>query len=135
MLNSFGHRRVQHGALGADSRYIYSMRRLLAVALLTLAGTAAADESIPPKEVLAVMTRRRIEIRKVCWEQSPEKADASVKIDFVIAKTGVVTDATARDPVGPASIIKCVAAEVKKTTFPASEKGGWFRWPFVFKGP
>ena len=100
-----------------------------------LASTALAEETIPPKEVLAVMVRRRIEIRKVCWEQSPEKADTSVKIDFTISQTGVVTDATARDASGPASIITCVTAEVKKTTFPMSEKGGRFRWPFIFKGP
>lgn len=112
------------------------MRRLVvALVFFTLAATAAAEETIAPKEVLAVMTRRRLEIRKKCWEQSPERADVSVKIDFTIAQTGVVTDAVARDAVGPASIITCVTAEVKKTTFPMSEKGGRFRWPFIFKGP
>lgn len=114
---------------------MYPMHRLLAVALVVFAGVAAAEDTIAPKEVLAVMVRRRIEIRKICWDQSPEKADASVKIDFTISQNGIVTDATARDATGPASIATCVTAEVKKTVFPSSVKGGWFRWPFIFKGP
>lgn len=111
------------------------MRRLLAVALVISAGSAAAEDSIAPKEVLAVMSRRRAEIRKLCWEQSSEKADTSVKIDFTISQNGIVTDATARDAIGPASVVTCITAEVKKTVFPSSVKGGWFRWPFIFKGP
>ena len=53
------------------------MRRILAVALALLAwpAQATADENLTPKDVLTVMVRRRGEIRKVCWEQSPEKAD------------------------------------------------------------
>ncbi len=109
--------------------------RLLTVALVLSAGTAAADENLAPKDVLTVMSRRRIEIRKACWEDSKEKADVSVKVDFVVAQTGVVTDAKASDASGPASIVACIVAEVKKTTFLSSEKGGKFRWPFIFKGP
>lgn len=110
----------------------------LAAALLVLVATgtaAVADENLAPKEVLAVMAKRRLEIRKLCWEDSKERADASMKVDFAIAQNGVVTDAIARDVSGPASIAACVVAEVKKTTFVASEKGGRFRWPFIFKGP
>lgn len=111
-------------------------RRWLAVALvLTAAAPAGADENLTPKDVLTVMVRRRAEIRKVCWEQSPAKADTAVKVDFHVAATGVVTDAKAADASGPASIVTCVVAEVKKTTFLSSEKGGQFRWPFIFKGP
>jgi hypothetical protein len=111
----------------------------LAIPTLTLALSvsvvASGDESLTPKEVLAMMVKRRADIRKICWEQSPEKADTSVKVDFAVAPTGVVTEATPRDAVGPPSIVACIAAEVKKTTFVASEKGGRFRWPFIFKGP
>lgn len=110
----------------------------LATALLVLVATstaALADENLAPKEVLAVMVKRRIEIRKLCWEDSKERADASMKVDFGVAQNGVVTDAIARDVTGPASISACVVAEVKKTTFVASAKGGRFRWPFIFKGP
>jgi hypothetical protein len=104
------------------------------IALAATAG-ASADESLTPKEVLSVMVKRRADIRKVCWEQSPEKADTAVKVDFAVSKTGVVTEVTPRDISGPPSIVSCIAAEVKKSTFPASEKGGRFRWPFIFKGP
>ena len=104
-------------------------------AFLFLGAVCAADEGLTPKEVLAVMVKRRIEIRKVCWEQSPDKADTSVKVDFAVGPTGVVTEVTPRDIVGPPSIVSCIAAEVKRSTFPASEKGGRFRWPFIFKGP
>lgn len=114
-------------------------RRLAAtvtVAFALLSGAlAVADESLTPKEVLAVMVRRRLEIRKLCWEESKDRADTSVRIDFTVAQNGVVTDVAARDVVGPPTIVACVVAEVKKTTFPASEKGGRFRWPFIFKGP
>jgi hypothetical protein len=103
--------------------------------VLATAAAATADESLTPKEVLAVMVKRRAEIRKVCWEQSPDKADTSVKIDFNVGPTGVVTDVSAKDATGPSSIVSCISAEVKKSTFPASEKGGRFRWPFIFKGP
>ncbi|MBI2392122.1 MAG: hypothetical protein HYV09_21200 [Deltaproteobacteria bacterium] len=100
-----------------------------------VAPPATADESLTPKEVLAVMVKRRVEIRKLCWEDSKQKADASVRVDFVVAQTGVVTEATPREVSGPPSISECVVAEVKRTTFPTSEKGGRFRWPFIFKGP
>lgn len=103
--------------------------------LLGVGGVASGDENLTPKEVLAVMVKRRAEIRKLCWEQSPEKADTSVKIDFAVGPTGVVTEVSPRDVSGPPSIVSCIAAEVKKSTFPASEKGGRFRWPFIFKGP
>lgn len=113
------------------------MRLVSALLLLAVLGTglASADESLTPKEVLSVMVKRRADIRKVCWEQSPNKADTSVKIDFAVGPTGVVTEVTPRDVSGPTSIVSCIAAEVKKSTFPASEKGGRFRWPFIFKGP
>jgi hypothetical protein len=111
-------------------------RRWLAVVLVvTASAQASADESLTPKDVLTVMVRRRAEIRKVCWEQSAAKADTAVKVDFQVAPTGVVTDVKPADASGPASIITCILAEVKKTTFIASEKGGHFRWPFIFKGP
>lgn len=111
------------------------MRRIFAALLVLLPISAAADENLAPKDVLTVMSRRRGEIRKTCWEQSPEKADTAVKVDFTVAQTGVVTDAKAADASGPASIVACIVAEVKKTTFLASEKGGRFRWPFIYKGP
>ena len=111
------------------------MRKLFAAVVLLLPAVSAADEGLAPKDVLTVMSRRRVEIRKTCWESSPERADTSLKVDFAVAQTGVVTDAKAADAVGPASIVACVVAEVKKTTFLASEKGGKFRWPFIFKGP
>lgn len=96
---------------------------------------AFADESLTPKEILSVMSTRRLQIRKLCYEDVKDKADTSVRVDVSVAPAGVVTDAVPRDPSGPPSIVACVVAEVKKTTFPASENGGWFRWPFVFKGP
>jgi len=85
--------------------------------------------------VLSVMAHRRTAIRKLCYEDRADKADTSMKVDFMVASNGVVTDVSAKDAVGPASIVACVTAEVKKTVFPASEKGGRFRWPFIFKGP
>ncbi len=101
-----------------------------------LAGTSAlADENLTPKEVLAVMVKRRLEIRKRCWEDTKERADTSLRVDFTVAQAGVVTDVTPREVSGPSGVVACVTAEVKKTTFPASDKGGRFRWPFIFKGP
>ena len=116
-------------------RFAAALAGTILGAILLAPPGAVADENLTSKEVLAVMVKRRIEIRKICWEQSPEKADVSVKIDFGVGQTGTVTDVTPRDAVGPASIVSCIAAEVKKTTFPVSEKGGRFRWPFIFKGP
>ncbi len=123
-------------------------RAILTISLSILASIAASgasvrasgqaarlDESLMPKDVISVMVNKRLVIRKICYEERADKADTSVKVDFTVAATGVVTNVTPRDPSGPQPIIDCVLAEVKKTTFIASEKGGTFRWPFVFKGP
>jgi hypothetical protein len=119
------------------------MRRILVAAQfasLFVAGAASADvaegvKGLTPAEVVSVMASRRIPIRKKCYEESPEKAPTSVMIDFTIAPTGVVTDVATHEVKGVDSIVQCVAAEVRRTVFPASEGGGRFRWPFIFKGP
>ncbi|MGZ3424829.1 MAG: hypothetical protein ACXVEF_08145 [Polyangiales bacterium] len=114
------------------------VRSLTAVLLLaaTSVGPALADDgNISPKEIVAAMNVRRIQIRKTCYESAPAKADTSVKLDVTIGGTGIVTDVQQRDPSGPEEIRNCVVAEMRKTTFVASPKGGWFRWPFIFKGP
>lgn len=110
---------------------------LLGALIVACAATAMADDSqsLSPNDVVSVMATRRVAIRKKCYEDSPEKADASMKIDFSIAPAGVVTDAIAREVTGPQSIADCVLAEVHRTTFPSSNNGGRFRWPFIFKGP
>lgn len=113
-----------------------SVPALLAGLTVVLAVSAApADENLAPKDVLAVMVKRRLEIRKLCWEDTKDRPETSLRVDFTVAQNGVVTDAVAREVSGPPSIVACVVAEVKKTTFLASEKGGRFRWPFIFKGP
>lgn len=116
------------------------MRRSVLAAcslFLAIASTAVADEkkSLAPADVVSVMASRRGPIRKKCYEESSEKAETSVRIDFTVAPTGVVTDVAAHEASGPQSIVDCVGAEVKRTIFPASGTGGRFRWPFIFKGP
>ncbi len=114
---------------------------VLAVAAALLASTVVSSVAAPAlaelaaKDVVSVMAQKRLHIRKVCYADRADKADTSVKVDFGVAPNGVVTDATARDATGPQAIVDCIVAEVKKTTFPASETGGRFRWPFIFKGP
>jgi hypothetical protein len=97
--------------------------------------TADGDKPLTHLEVVSVMSQRRGPIRKKCYEESPVKADASMRIDFVVAPTGIVTDVVARDVAGPEPIVSCVTAEMKKIIFPSSGSGGRFRWPFIFKGP
>ena len=121
------------------------MRRILAAAhasvllISSSPGIALAGvgdgKAITPAEVVSVMASRRVPIRKKCYEESTEKAPTSVMIDFTIAPTGVVTDVAAHEVKGVDSIVQCVVAEVKRTVFPASDGGGRFRWPFIFKGP
>lgn len=108
---------------------------VLTAAIVLAAGVVSADENLAPKEVLSVMVKRRLEIRKLCWEDSKERADTSLRVDFTVAQNGIVTDVVGREVSGPPAITGCVLAEVKKTTFVSSEKGGRFRWPFIFKGP
>jgi hypothetical protein len=108
---------------------------LLGAALGAMSAGAASADELGPKDVVSVMASRRAAIRQLCYENHAKKADTSLKVDFDIAPSGVVTDAVAREPSGPAEIVACVVAEVKKTTFPASAKGGHYRWPFIFKGP
>ena len=109
---------------------------LLAVAVGGLPTPAAAGgNALPASAVVSVMASRRGPIRKKCWEESPDKADGSMMIDFTIAANGIVTDLSAHETSGPESIVACVSVEVKKTIFPASGTGGRFRWPFIFKGP
>jgi hypothetical protein len=117
---------MKRWALGAAS----------AVALTTMAtGVVADGGGLPPSDVVRIMASRRTQIRKLCYEQSTQKAEASMKIDFYIAAAGMVTEARARDATGPTAIADCVVVEVKKTIFPESESGGRFQWPFIFKGP
>jgi hypothetical protein len=96
---------------------------------------ADADKPLSHVEVVSVMSMRRGPIRKKCYEDSATKADTSIRVDFVVAPNGIVTDVVPRDVVGPAAIVSCVTAEMKKTVFPSSGSGGRFRWPFIFKGP
>jgi hypothetical protein len=110
--------------------------RSLALALLLFATPSLADDgTLSPNAIVAQMHVRRVQIRKTCYESSPAKADTSVRVDVTVAGNGVVTDVQQRDPSGPEEIRNCVVAEMKKTTFVASPKGGWFRWPFIFRGP
>jgi len=95
----------------------------------------ADDDNISPKEIIAAMHTRRATIRKVCYESSPLKADTAVRLDVTVGPTGIVTDVQQRDASGPEEIRTCIVNEMRKTTFVASPKGGWFRWPFIFKGP
>ncbi len=108
---------------------------VLACALpaLVLTGTAGAGDSLEPKDILTVMAKRRLEIRKICWDPPPAKPATSVKVDVTVGPTGVVTGAVAREPAGSTTVIECVVVEVKKTVFMSSAKGGFFRWPFVFR--
>jgi hypothetical protein len=106
-----------------------------ALVLLGSAPALEADERLLPREILAVMASRRAQIRKVCWEDREPKQETSLRVDIVVAPAGVVTEATARETSGSTAIVECVVAEVRKTVFPKTEKGGQFRWPFIFKGP
>lgn len=109
---------------------------VLACALpaLVFAGSAGAGgDSLEPKDILTVMAKRRLEIRKICWDPPPAKPATSVKVDVSVGPTGVVTGAVAREPAGSTTVIECVVVEVKKTVFMSSAKGGFFRWPFVFR--
>lgn len=114
-------------------------RVALVLALLLSAGQAAADadadKPLSHAEVVSVMSSRRGPIRKKCYEDSAAKADSSMRVDFTVAPTGLVTDVVAREVTGPSAIVACVTAEVRKTIFPSSGSGGRFRWPFIFKGP
>lgn len=105
--------------------------------MLLVATPSLADDdgTLSPNSIVAQMHVRRLQIRKTCYETSPAKADTSMKVDVTVAGNGVVTDVQQRDPSGPEEIRNCVVAEMKKTTFVASPKGGWFRWPFIFRGP
>jgi hypothetical protein len=98
---------------------------------------ALGDESlgISPAEVVRVMSSRRTQIRRACYEDNKQKLEASMRIDFDIGPTGKVTGAKANSVMGPPAVAECVVGEVKRTIFPGSEIGGHFRWPFIFKGP
>jgi hypothetical protein len=106
-----------------------------AISTVAISAGADADKPLTPADVVSVMSARRVAIRKKCYEESPVKADAMIKVDFTIAPAGIVTDVSTKEASGPPSIIECVAAEVRRTVFPASSGGGRFRWPFLFKGP
>lgn len=95
--------------------------------------TRADGDALEPKDIISVMAKRRVEIRKICWDPPPAKPATSVKVDVTVGPTGVVTGAVARDPEGSTTVIDCVIVEVKKTVFMPSAKGGFFRWPFVFR--
>ena len=124
-------------------RYAHPSLRTTIITLAALAAlvfglaqrASAGGDALQPSAVVSVMSSRRGPIRKKCWDESPDKTGASMKIDFTIAPSGVVTDLAAHETSGPASIVACVSAEVQKTVFPASGAGGRFRWPFIFKGP
>ncbi len=103
--------------------------------LVPKASFADDEKPLAPADVVSVMSSRRFSIRKKCYESRADKADTSIRVDFSIAVNGVVTDAVAHEASGPQPIIDCVVAEVRKTVFPSSGKGGRFRWPFIFKGP
>lgn len=113
---------------------------LLAAAVLvfSVASVASDDDDLKPlgpADVVRVMSSRRTQIRKLCYEQAKPKAEASMRVDFTIAKSGHVTYAKANELKGAQAAADCVVAEVKKTIFPESEGGGSFHWPFIFKGP
>jgi hypothetical protein len=110
-------------------------RSLALVVLLFAVPALADDDNLSPNAIVAQMSTRRLQIRKTCYESSPAKADTSVKLDVTVAGNGVVTDVQQREPSGPEEIRSCIVAEMRKTTFVSSPKGGWFRWPFIFKGP
>lgn len=101
--------------------------------LVATSGAGADGDALEPKDIISVMAKRRVEIRKICWDPPPAKPATSVKVDVTVGPTGVVTGAVARDPEGSTTVIDCVIAEVKKTVFLPSAKGGFFRWPFVFR--
>lgn len=107
----------------------------LGALLVSAPAGADADKPLTPVEVVSVMSSRRGPIRKKCYEENTPKVDASMRVDFVVAPNGIVTDVVARDVTGPSAVVTCVTAEMKKTIFPASGSGGRFRWPFIFKGP
>lgn len=108
-----------------------------AATISTVALSVSADNggSLTPAEVVSVMASRRVAIRKKCWDEAAQKQDTSLKVDFVVAPNGIVTDANARQLKGSDAIANCVVSEVKRTTFPSSSDGGRFQWPFIFKGP
>jgi hypothetical protein len=124
--------------LGSSSAWRLVAVGIAAMICLTVDVDEAAadgDKPLTHVEVVSVMSLRRGPIRKKCYEESPVKAATAMRIDFVVAPNGVVTDVVARDVSGPESIVTCVTAEMHKTTFPSSGSGGRFRWPFIFKGP
>ncbi len=102
-------------------------------AVFAAAQALALGDDLEPKDVLPVIALRRLEIRKVCWDPPPAKPATSVKIDVTVGPTGTVTNAIPREPAGSTTVIDCIVAEVKKSTFPTTNKGGFFRWPFVFR--
>jgi hypothetical protein len=108
---------------------------MAAPALADGGGIREEGKGLPPSDVVRIMSSRRTQIRKLCYEQNPAKAEASMKIDFVVSMNGIVLEAKPRDASGPEAIASCVVAEVKKTIFPESGTGGRFVWPFIFKGP
>jgi hypothetical protein len=107
---------------------------LAAVLTATLGGPRTADADwLTPKEIARVMSGRAREIRHLCWEQASTHTPTSVRVDFIVAPSGKVTSAEAKDAAGDAKIVACVVAEVKRTEFPKTDGGGANHWPFVFK--
>jgi hypothetical protein len=65
-----------------------------------------------------------------CGEKSPAKG--TVKVAVKVGPDGHVTSATPRDPVPDAGLASCVASAMQKATFPKTQSGGSFAYPFVF---
>ncbi|GAC1352434.1 MAG: hypothetical protein NVS3B20_17590 [Polyangiales bacterium] len=111
------------------------MHRSGSLAALRPASGSEGVRGLPMSEVVRVMAARRGQIRKQCYEESPVKADAAMRVEFTVGEGGTVTEAEAQNATGPQSITDCVIAAVKNTTFPHSDGVAHFHWPFIFKGP
>jgi TonB family protein len=66
---------------------------------------------------------------KACGATS--KAKGAVKVAVTVAPSGEITKAETKASPDPA-LGECVVVAVKKATFPKTQKGGSFTYPFVF---
>jgi outer membrane biosynthesis protein TonB len=87
--------------------------------------------------VEGVVSSKRVGVRKQCYEGSggSDKGDATVKIQIKIAPDGSVTSSDIVQSDGPAAglVGPCIQRMSKTWRFPASDSGGTFAIPFIFK--
>jgi TonB family protein len=123
------------GAPGRGS--MSSVRREARVPDLRV-GEASVKGSLS-KEVIRRVIHRNLAKVRFCYEQGlsarPDLA-GRVSIQFMIAPTGVVQQATAvQSSLGSAQVERCIADAVRLWTFPAPDGGGYVSvsYPFLFE--